>query len=204
MRLLRALFLLLTAVRLGAADLQFVGIMAVAPRTLFAVRSDAAAPVRWVAVGDTVGAYRIIGYDPKTDALTLARGDTRITLRLPDARVGLARDEVLAGLQQTLNLRDAGSYRDLLHPALRARFKAEDLDRRVFAEVATPGTKMEIREIPPEFAAALAAGLTEVARAVGSRPTHGIWITTTKGFSMSFVVKSGDAWYLAPSVPPME
>lgn len=200
MRLLRVLLLAATA-PVCFAEVQFVGLMAVAPRTLFAVRPDAAARVRWVAVGDMVGGYRIVGYNPKNDTLTLARENDRLELRLPDSRVGLARDDILAGLQRVLNRPDAGSYADLLHPALRPRFKPEDLDRRVFAEVTTPGTKIEVREIPPEFAQALADGLNEVAREVGSRPTHGLWITTARGFSMSFIVKSGDAWYLAPSVP---
>ena len=87
--LMKALFLLLTlcvATR-AVAEMQFVGVMADAKQTLFALRSSEAERSQWFTVGDAIGDFVIIAYDSADEALTLRHGDTSVILRLPEARV---------------------------------------------------------------------------------------------------------------------
>lgn len=184
-----------------AAELQWVAVMTNGGKTFHALRAEQAARVNWCAVGDRIGGFVVAAYQPETETLTLRRGDEMVTLRLPQSKIQMAEDDVVAGLKRVLDLPGAKGVRDLLHPKLRPLFKPEEIQNDTYRDILRPGTKLEIREIPEEFAKALEAGLADVARAVGVRPTHGLWIVREKGFSMVFIVKEGPSWYLAPGAP---
>ena len=188
----------------ASAEMQFVGVMADAKQTLFAVRADDAAPAKWVSFGDTVGEFVVSAYDSKIETLTLRKGPNSVVLKLPESRVGMAADEVLGGLKRILNLPRAEQMRDLLHPMLRPLFKNSDLDSTVFRDVLAPGSSAEILPLTEEETKVLESGLSEIERVVGLRPKHGLWIKSAKHRSMSFVVNTGGGWYLAPSAPEKE
>ena len=185
----------------GAAQIQFVGVMANAEQTLFALRETETSTAKWISIGDRVGEFVAVAYDSKTESLTLAKRSEHVVLRLPESRVQMARDEVLVGLEAILNIRGTESVCDLLHPKLRSRFRDADCDSTVFKAVLAPGAQVEIRGIPEEFASALAESLSEVEKLIGVRPTHGLWTLSEGHLSMTFVVKLGERWYLAPSPP---
>jgi hypothetical protein len=193
--------LLLTAFACRAGDIEFVGVMTDSAHKLFAVRDSQSGKSRWVSFGDEVAGFVVRSYDANSETLTLVRSDARIVLRLPDARVQMARDEVVDGLAKILGASGAARMTDLLHPKLRPLFTEADLDSAVLRDILSSGSKVEVREIPDEFAKALETSLSEVQKAVGVRPTHGLWIEWRGHMSMSFVVRSGDTWFLAPSVP---
>lgn len=201
MRLL-AFFLLGLAAAWGrAAEVQFVGVMADATRTWFAVRAAGAVRAEWLSVGESVDGFRVVAYDAKAETLTLEKDGRRTVVKLADGRVQMSRDEVVAVLERALGRTGAKRPCDLLHPKLQPLFKAEDCDSAVFRPILAAGTKLEIREIPEEFAKALADGLAAIEKIVGVRPTHGLWITGESGFSMAFVVRGEGGWHLAPSAP---
>jgi hypothetical protein len=200
MRSLALIVILLTTVG-RAAELQFVGVMMDSKHTIFAVRDGKSSRASWVSIGDSVGGFVVVSYDSKAEALTMRKGAERVVLTLPDGQVRMGPDEVVAGLQAVLNVPGAERISDFLHPKLKPLFKPEDFVTASFRDILAPGTKLEIRGIPEAYAKALESGLSEVENVVGVRPTHGLWISRSQGFSMSFVVKSGESWYLAPSVP---
>lgn len=202
-RSLAALFSLWFAVG-AAAQIQFLGVMSDPKKTVFAVRADAASTTRWVSLGDTVGDFVATAYDAEREVLTLRHGAASLVLRLPDSHVEMATDEIVVGLQQILHQPGAETMRELLHPALRRLFKDADLDSAAFRAMLVPGSSVEIMPLTEEMNQAFDSRLTAVERAVGSRPTHGLWIKTNKGGSMAFVVRVGDGWFLAPGVPPKE
>jgi hypothetical protein len=200
-RAIRAIAFLITALACRAAEIEFVGVMADSAHAFFAVRESKASKPRWITIGDEVAGFVVQSYDSKADTLTLTRAGERVVLRLPESRVQMARDEVIEGLARVLGAPDASRMSDLLHPKLRALFTEANLDSHILRDILSAGAKVEVREIPEDFAKALHDGLSEVEKAVGVRPTHGIWIEWKGHLSMSFVVKSGETWFLAPSVP---
>jgi hypothetical protein len=113
----------------------------------------------------------------------------------------MVKDEMIAGLKKVLNLPDAEQMRDLLHPKLQPLFKDEDLDRTHFQDLLAPGVKLEVVPLSEEEQKALDTSLSVLEKFLDMRPTHGVWIRTAKSASMSFVVKVGGGWFLAPSVP---
>ena len=199
MRALIGIFLLLGVVG-SAAQMTFVGVMSDSKQTLFAVRAENTS-ARWLTVGEKFGDYVVESYDVKSEALTLRKGSERIVLTLPGARVFPATDEVVAGLKKILNIQNAETLCDLLHPKLKPWFKAADCDSAVYRDVLAPGAKVEIRELESEVSEALKDGLDEIEKVIGVRPKHGFWTSSGSGRDMSFVVSIGSSWYLAPSVP---
>jgi hypothetical protein len=198
---MRALFASLIICIAARAEIQFVGAMFISNQKLFALRASAGAPSRWLAIGDSIEGFAITDYDPKSDTLTLQKGTEMLALRLPESRVRVAKDEMIAGLKRVLNLPRAEQMRDLLHPKLQPLFKDDDLDRRHFLDLLAPGVKLEVVPLTAEEQKALEAGLSVIGKFLDVRPTHGVWIRTAKSASMSFVVKMGGSWFLAPSVP---
>ena len=184
-----------------AAEIQFVGVMSNSTQTVFAIRSLDGSPSKWLTIGDTVDDFVITFYDSKSEALTLRKGAASVVLKLPEAHVQMASDEVVAGLRRVLNVQVAVQMRDLLHPKLRPLFKKVDLESTLYAAVLTPGAKVEILPLTPEEEKWLEKGLSDLEKFLGVRPDRGLWIKTAKSASMSFVVSVGDSWFLAPSVP---
>jgi hypothetical protein len=200
---MRSLILLFTLcfAQGAAAEIQFVGVMTNSTQTLFAIRTVDGSPAKWLNIGNTVEGFVIETYNDKSEALTLRKGTGSLVLLLPAARVRMVSDEVVAGLRRILNIQNAAQMRDLLHPKLRALFKEEDLEGRLYADVLAPGAKVEILPLTPEEEQWLGKGLSDLEKFLGVRPNRGLWIKTAKGKSMSFVVSMGESWFLAPSVP---
>lgn len=181
---------------------RFVGMMSSPRGAYFALRPDNNRPVEWVAQGSSVGGYTIQSYDPKTECLLLQQGAHTITLQLPTSRIQpMERNEILHGLALILHQPPTSNLLDFIHPGLRSAFATHDSDPKLFARILKPTTTTEIRALPPEFQKALDKGLSAVERAIGVRPTHGLWIKDEHGFAVTFVVQVGANWYLAPSRP---
>ena len=197
------LMLYLALVCAASAAPEFIGVMAAGSQTLFAIRERESAPATWLALGARVGEFVVFSYDTKTESLVLKQGDEQIVLRLPEARMRMSRDEVVLGLQQILNVKNGKDICDLLHPQLKPLFKDVPCDSLPYNEVLEPGTKVEIREIPAEWAQPLAKSLSEIERVLGVRPAYALWITVGgKVRTMTSVVQVGESWYLTPGVPP--
>jgi len=185
----------------AAAEIQFVGVMLTPTQKRFAMRAGEGEPSLWLTMGDSIGGFTIVAYEQKTDTITLKDDSRTLTLRLPESRVRIAKDDSIAGLKKVLNLPGAMQLRDLLHPKLQSLFKEEDVDSKHFPELLAPGVKIEVLRLSAEEQNALEEGLSAIERFLGVRPTHGLWVKTTKSGSMLFVVESGGSWFLAPSVP---
>jgi len=198
---MRFLVLMFCLVAQAAAEIQFVGVMLTPSQKRFALRATEGEASRWLSIGDSIDGFTVVRYEPEKDTLTL-KSDTRtLTLRLPESRVRMAKDDAIAGLKRVLNIPEATQYRDLLHPRIRYLFKEEDLDPKHYADLSAPGVKLEITPLTDEVKRALSEGISIIEAHVGARLTHGVWITTAKNASMSFVVESDGRFYLAPSLP---
>jgi hypothetical protein len=198
---MRALVLILCLTVQAFADIQFVGVMLTPSQKRFALRATEGEASRWLSIGDSIAGFTIVHYEPGNDALTLKSGTRTLTLTLPESRVRMSRNDAISGLKAVLNIPEATQLRDLLHPKIRALFKAEDLDPKHYADLTTLGVKLEITPLTDELKAALSESISIIEAHVGSRLTHGVWITTAKSASMSFVVEKEGRFYLAPSVP---
>lgn len=182
-------------------ELQFVGMMSSSQGEYFAVHEKENQRAEWVTKGGSVGGYIIESYDPKNETLILKRGDSILKLQLPSARVQpLKRDEILAGLGSIMNHPQVQTIGDFIHPMLRHLVKNEDLDTTVFASILKPTTKTEVRELPPEWAQVMDSTLKEVEKAIGVRPTHGLWVKNGPHLSMTLVGQVGNSWYIIPNV----
>lgn len=198
---MRVLILMFCLVAQAAAEIQFVGVMLTPSQKRFALRATEGEASRWLSIGDSIDGFTVVRYEPEEDTLTL-KSDTRtLTLRLPESRVRMAKNDAIVGLKKVLNIPEATQYRDLLHPSIRYLFKEEDLHPKHYANLSAPGVKLEITPLTDEVKRALSEGISIIEAHVGARLTHGVWIRTAKNVSMSFVVESDGRFYLAPSVP---
>jgi hypothetical protein len=69
------------------ASPKFVGVLTSNGVTYIAVRDDSSANAIWVGIGQSVGEYRIVSYDPKKEILSVVRDSAALEVPLMTASV---------------------------------------------------------------------------------------------------------------------
>ena len=184
-------------------ELQFVGMISSQQGDHFAVRPEKDARAEWIRKGGTVAGYSVEDYDSRSETLTLKKGASLLKLQLPTARIKpLEKNEIIAGLGAALNQPQAKTFGDFIHPMLRHLVKdANAAGGEAFAAIVKPDVKMTLRELPKEFAQHLDSTLTAAEKAIGQRPTHGLWVQDGSHLTITIVSQVEGRWYLLPNLP---
>src|SRR5690348_4255631 len=85
---LTVLGLALLAGAVARAEIEFVGILSMPPKKLFALTDTATDKTAWVSLGETFGEHKLTAYDAAADTVTLNKPgiETRIHLK-DDAKI---------------------------------------------------------------------------------------------------------------------
>jgi hypothetical protein len=79
--------LLIRPSAIGAEVLELRGIVASGGVTKFAVVDKSNETTKWVTIGQTFAGYKVAGFDPATDTLTVTKDSSQLRLRLVGARI---------------------------------------------------------------------------------------------------------------------
>lgn len=77
------------------ADIEFIGILSMPPKKLFALTDTATNKTAWVSLGEAFGDHKLTAYDAAADIITLVKPGVEMRLHLKDdARIKSARMEI--------------------------------------------------------------------------------------------------------------
>jgi hypothetical protein len=77
------------------AEIEFIGILSMPPKKLFALTDTATDKTAWVSLGEAFGEHKLTAYDAPTDTVTLNKPGVEMRIHLKDdAKIKSARMEI--------------------------------------------------------------------------------------------------------------